>query len=73
MADKHKITLFCKKCGGDAFKMRWEYESDRELFQLTLCHDGYGFIAEDSIITCAKCGSEARWDEDDFTETRGHD
>lgn len=63
------IHLVCTKCGGDSFKMRWEYETEGDLLRLTLSHDGYGFTANDSVITCAKCGTEAPWEDDDFTTT----
>ena len=66
---KKAVHLVCKKCGGGSFKMRWEYEKESDLLTLTLCHDGYGFQAMDSIITCSKCGTEAPWADDDFTTT----
>jgi len=63
------IHLVCKKCGGDSFRMRWPYETESDLTKLVFCHDGFGYTANDSIITCSKCGAEAPWEYDDFTTT----
>ena len=58
----------CKECGGNSLKFRWEYEEEDET-TLYLCHDGWGFQLEDSIITCSKCGKESDYGKEDFVTT----
>lgn len=61
-------TMKCKECGGTAFKFRWEYDEEREMAYY-LCHDGMGFQLNDAIITCAKCGKESPYEQEDFITT----
>jgi hypothetical protein len=49
--------LTCLKCKSININITWKYKKEDELNML-LSHDGYGLQYEDSIMKCAKCGSE---------------
>jgi len=65
MEKKIRRIMKCRFCGGILFSFRWEYLEKDEL-KLYLCHFGYGFQLEDSIVKCETCGRESEYEKEKF-------
>jgi len=50
--------LVCSKCGGKHFSLQMRYNKGDEM-KLLMCHEGFGFLWEDAVWKCVKCGKES--------------
>ena len=63
-------NLSCKKCGGTTFSFKWVTKSHDDMLRKALCHDGWGYMLEDSIVKCVSCGMETPYQDEIFLELR---
>ena len=66
----NKVNLTCNICGNQSFMFKWEYEDEKELMVLSLCHDGFGLQFEDAKVCCSKCKNWMNYNDATFLENK---